>query len=116
MLKRCALAAIGLVAFVDIAVAKPTVIRCRGYQISDHHSLTDQIIVFDAETKIAISVQLVGANSKQIINVPMIVSKNELRWSYDSLGFKYVLNRNTLSLQLLSDSNYELGIFECKMS
>jgi hypothetical protein len=70
-LRLCALAAIGLVGLVNVAMAKSTVLHCRGYQISDHHQLTDQLIVLDLEKKIVISIQLLGTSPKDVINAPI---------------------------------------------
>jgi hypothetical protein len=114
MLKRRALCSIALLALVDIGSAEATVLHCHGYQVADKH--TDQIITLDVDKKVVISIQFSGKGPKVVINTPMNVSSEELQWSYESLGFKYVLSRKNSKLQLLSITNNLLGIFECQSS
>ena len=115
MLKYLVLSAVLLVAF-DAIGAKNTVLRCHGYQVGDRHRLPDQIISLDMENNIVVSIQLGSANPKDVINAPVKVSKNELQWSYEAVNKKYVFNRQTTGLRLLSNSLELIGIFECSTS
>ena len=112
MLKHLVVAIASLVAF-DAVAAKNTVLRCQGYQVGDRHRLADQTITLDMESNLVISIQLGNANSKDIINAPIKLSKNELQWSYEAVNKKYVFNRQTSGLRLLSNTLELIGVFEC---
>jgi hypothetical protein len=112
VLKYLVLPAVLLVAF-DAIAAKNTVLRCHGYQVGDRHRLPDQIISLDMENNTVVSIQFGSANPKDIINAPVKISKNELQWSYEAINKKYVFNRQTSGLRLLSNTLELIGIFEC---
>jgi hypothetical protein len=117
ILKSVALSAILLVACAGAAAAKNTVLHCRGYQVGDRHRLTDQIISLDMENNIVVSIQLGGANPKDVVNAQIIkINKNELQWSYEAVNKKYVFNPQTSGLRLLSNTLELIGIFECSTS
>src|SRR5215471_16780729 len=97
-LKRLVLVLILFVAFSGAAAAKNTVLRCRGYQVGDRHSLPDQLITLDMQNNTAISIQLGVANAKDVINSPIKINKDELQWSYEAVSKKYVFNRQTSRL------------------
>jgi hypothetical protein len=113
MLKCLVLSWILLVAFGSAAAAKNTILHCRGYQVGDQHPVTDQIIALDMENNIAVSIQLGGGNPKDVVNEPIKVSKQELQWSYEAVNKKYVFNRQTSRLRLLSDGLELIALFEC---
>ena len=115
MLNRFALFLAGLVAVTSAAAAaKPVVLHCRGYQVSDKHKLTDQIITLDQEKNIVVSIELLGHGAKDVINAPISATKREFRWIYNAVQFKYVLEKSTMSLQLLSIPGELLGKFDCE--
>ncbi len=116
MLKCFVVSSILLVAFGGAAAAKNTVLHCRGYQVGDRHSVTDQIITLDMENNIVVSIQLGSANPKDVINVPIKVGKHELQWSYEAVNKRYVFNRKTSQLRLLSSTLELIGLFECSVS
>jgi len=117
MLKSFVLSSGLLVAFGGAAVAKNTVLHCRGYQVGDRHPVTDQIITLDMENNIVVSIQLGSANPKDVINTSIIkINKNELQWSYEAVNKKYVFNPQTSGLRLLSNTLELIGIFECSKS
>ncbi len=99
MLKSFVLSSGLLVAFGGAAVAKNTVLHCRGYQVGDRHPVTDQIIALDMENSIVVSIQLGGSNPKDVINAPIKVSKQELQWSYEVVNKRYVFNPKTSQLR-----------------
>jgi hypothetical protein len=103
-------------AFGSAAAPKNTVLHCRGYQVGDQHPVTDQIIALDMENNIAVSIQLGGGNPKDVINAPMKVCKKELQWSYEAVNKKYVFNRQTSGLRMLSDTLELIALFECSTS
>jgi hypothetical protein len=102
--------------FGSVAVAKNTVLRCRGHQVGDWHSLPDQFITLDMQNNTVVSIQLGAANAKDVINAPVKVSKDELQWSYEAVSKKYVFNRQTSRLRLLSNTLELVGLFECSAS
>jgi hypothetical protein len=115
LLNPCALFLVGLVAFANIAAAKPVVLHCRGHQVgSDQHALTDQIITLDMEKNAVVSIELLGKGPKDTINAPIEVSKKELRWTYGALNFKYVFNRDSSALQISASPAGLLGTFDCE--
>ena len=115
MLNGYTLFAIGLAAVVNTADVRPVVLHCHGHQVgSDQHPLTDQIITLDMEKNVVVSIELLGKGRKDVINAPIDVSKKELRWTYDTLKFKYVFNRETLSLQISASPVGLLGVFDCE--
>jgi hypothetical protein len=65
------------------------------------------------QNNMVISIQLGGANPKDVINGPVKVHKEELQWSYEAVNKKYVFNRQTSRLRLLSDTLELIGLFEC---
>jgi hypothetical protein len=111
-----ALAVAGLVSCADLAVAKNTILHCHGYQPDDHHKLPDQIITLDTQNHVAVSIQLNGVQSKDVINAPIKTGKDVLQWSYDAVNMKYVFNSQNLRLRLFSDTMVLLGIFDCTTS
>ena len=116
MLKCFVLSSILLAAFAGAAAAKNTVLHCRGYQVGDRHPVTDQIIMLDMENNVVVSIQLGSANPKDVINAPIKVSKKELQWSYEAVNKKYVFNRETSRLQMLSNTLELIALFECSTS
>jgi hypothetical protein len=116
ILKCVVLSAVLLAACAGAAAAKNTVLHCKGYQVGDRHRLTDQIISLDLENNMVVSIQLGAANPKDIINAPIKANKDELQWSYDAVNKKYVFNRQTSGLRLLSNTLELIGIFECSKS
>jgi len=114
MLNRCTLFLVGLVAVANIAATKPAVLHCRGHQVGDNHKLTDQIIILDQQKNIALSIELLGYGAKDVINAPITSNKKELRWIYERVKFKYVFDKTTMTLGLLSMSNELVGKFDCE--
>ena len=115
MLHRCFLLSLGLLASTPTYAAQPIVLRCAGHQVGiDSHKLADQIISLDLQNNMVVSVELQGHGSKDVINSPLTVSKIEIHWVYESIGFKYVLNKNDLTLELRTLPGELLGKFVCE--
>src|SRR5579862_9347850 len=114
MLSRCAIALVGLVAVGNVAAAKPVVLHCRGHQVGDNHKLTDQLITLDQLKNVVLSIELLGQGGKDVINAPLTSNKRELQWIYERVKFKYVLDKSTMTLGLLSMTNELVGKFECE--
>jgi len=68
------------------------------------------------ENNLVVSIQLGSANPKDVINAPVKVNKNELQWSYEAVNKRYVFNRQTSGLRLLSNTLELIGVFECSTS
>lgn len=114
MLNRCVLFSVGFIALADGAIAKPIVLRCEGHQVGgDNHKLTGQIISLDLQNNVVTSIEFFGKSPKDIINAPIAGNKRELRWIYESIGFKYVLNKAEMTMELRSIPGELLGKFEC---
>ena len=79
ILKWCLLSSILLAASGGAGATKNTVLHCRGYQVGDRHPVTDQIITLDMQNNVAVSIQLGASNSKDVINAPFKISKDELQ-------------------------------------
>jgi hypothetical protein len=66
------------------------------------------------EKNVVVSIELLGTGPKDIINATIKVSKKELRWTYDTLNFKYVFNRDTSALQISASPVGLLRTFDCE--
>jgi hypothetical protein len=51
-----------------------------------------------------------------VINAPIKLNKDELQWSYEAVSKRYVFNRQTSRLRLLSNTLELVGLFECSAS
>jgi hypothetical protein len=117
MTKYCFFLAFLLAAFEHPAAAKNIILHCHGYQPDDHHKLPNQIITFDPENNVVLSIQLQGVQSKDTINAPIkTASKDVIQWSYDAVNMKYFFNRQKSRLRLFTDAMVLLGIFDCTTS
>jgi hypothetical protein len=100
-----AISSIGLVARANSTAANATILHCKGFQVDDRHPLTDQIIALDMKKNLVL-----GNGPKHVINAPIILRNEEIVWVYEAVR----LSNQKCILQLLSDANNQLGVFDCE--